>query len=146
VRSLGAVLTVVAVAACGHIGFDDRDVGGDPDAAAGCPPDMVRIEASTDVCVEKSERGYETWTQAEATCLGLGRRLCAGAEWLIACLNAPGVIDMANDGNGADPEWEWFAGEEGGVAEKGGFELCEDTSSHPVVDPYDYRCCLSLGG
>jgi hypothetical protein len=145
-RPLGAVVTAVLVGACGHIGFDERDVPGDPDAAAACPADMVRIEPVADVCVETNERGNEAWTSAQTTCAALGRRLCDAAEWLIACTNAPGLVDMANDAGGADPEWEWFAGEADGVAEKGGYAACTDTSSHSVVDPYDYRCCLTLGG
>ena len=132
------------VGGCGHIGFDAREGQGDPDAVPGCPPDMVPIETGADVCIEKSERGNDTWTTARSTCLGLGRRLCEATEWYTGCVSAPVLADMADDPGGA--EWEWFAGEEGGVAEKGGFAACTDTSSHAVVDPYDYRCCLTLGG
>jgi hypothetical protein len=144
VRALGAVLTAAVLGGCGHIGFDERTGDDGGDAPTQCPADMVLIDSGADVCVEKAERGYAPWLEAKTACVDLGRRLCDGTEWYIACLGAPFLVDMANDGGGANPQWEWFAGLSVDIAEKGGFAECADTSSHVVTDPYDFRCCLTL--
>jgi hypothetical protein len=89
------------------------------------------------VCIEQARRGAETWTNARASCMGLGRRLCADAEWFEACTMANGLIDMVNDG------YEWVAEQDSGVAQKRGASGCDDMSAHEIfVDRYGYRCCL----
>ena len=138
---------LVLIAGCGRIGIEPRigelDAAVTPDVTADarvCPADTTELMAGSTVCIEKTERGNDTWTNAKAACEGLGRRLCADAEWLLACDSATGLVDMAND---AASEWEWMAEETGGVALKRGFAACGDMSSHEIlVDPYDYRCCV----
>ena len=145
-----ALALLVLTAACGRIGYDELaavriDAMADaPVDAATCPSDTTPITAGSSVCVELVERGNAPWTVARDTCASLGRRLCADAEWAIACTDASGLVDMANDGNGATPEWEWVAEEAAGVAQKRGYSACSSMSSHQVIDPYDYRCCLDL--
>lgn len=139
-------LSLLLLVGCGRIGIEPRigelaDAAPDvaPDARV-CPADTTELMTGSSVCIEKTERGTETWTNAKATCEGLGRRLCADAEWLLACDNATGLIDMAND---AASEWEWMAEENGGVAQKRGYAACSDTSAHEIlIDPYDFRCCV----
>lgn len=142
---------LVVTAGCGRIGYDERarTVDASPvvdapiDAPATCPADMAEIPMMTGVvaadrvCIERAERGNAPWTTAKADCEALGRRLCADAEWYDGCVNAPGLMSMT-DG------YEWVAEEVGGVAQKRGSSGCDDSSSHAVVDPYQYRCCLTL--
>lgn len=156
------ILAVVAVS-CGRIGYDeltdddiDAAVDGSPtidavsvdadstdaiDALAACPSGTVELCSGSLVCIELVERGYDTWTNAVAMCASVGRRLCTGAEWDLACPCATSLTDMFNDNGGSSPEWEWVAEETGGVAHKRGYASCADQSTHVVTDPYDYRCC-----
>lgn len=145
------VALLVVAAGCGRIGLDPiANLGGDaaPDARV-CPSDTAAITttAVTDaalVCIEKTERGTETWTTANATCASLGRRLCTDAEWAAACENTVGLVDMAGDPGGQN--WEWVADIlPSGDGGKRGYDLCSDTSSHEIlVDPYDFRCCVDI--
>jgi hypothetical protein len=145
-----AALLVVAVSACGRIGYDARTAPPDAavdgaaqpvdavqpvDALPVCAADTIEITAGSSVCIELTRRGTEPWTLAKSTCEGLGRRLCADAEWFTGCTNAPGVMNMTGD------SWEWVAEEAGGVAQKRGASGCADISAHAIVDPYGYRCC-----
>ncbi len=128
---------------CGRLDFDTRVQPGDAsidsavDAPAGCPAATTPIAPGSTVCIEQARRGSETWTNAKASCMALGRRLCADAEWFEACTMASGLTDMINDG------YEWVAEESGGVAQKRGASGCNDMSAHEIfVDPYGYRCCV----
>jgi hypothetical protein len=162
---MGMVVVALGAAACGRIGIDEADrsdgpvngadANGSPDGAtvdataidgapAVCPLGTTEIAPGATVCIEITERGYESWTFGNGQCLGLGRRLCADAEWANACVNATGLVDMANDGGGANPEWEWVAEESGGIAQKRGFSTCDERSTHDVGGAYDYRCCVDL--
>ena len=139
---------LLVVGACGRIGYDeliapiDAAVDASPvDGLPACPSGMVPTCADGPVCVDVAERGTIDWTAARDACAADGARLCTDAEWAEACACAAGLIDMANDGAGAMPEWEWVAEESGGVAQKRGYASCDDTSSHSVLDAYDYRCC-----
>lgn len=134
-------------AGCGRLDFDARtqpsdasiDTAGDPaiDAPPGCPSGTTPTRPGSQVCIEQARRGSDTWTRASASCLALGRRLCADAEWFEACKMASGLTDMVNDG------YEWVAEEDSGVAHKRGESGCDDASAHEIfVDPYGYRCCL----
>jgi hypothetical protein len=130
---------LLAVAACGRVDFEARSVPYDaaPDAAPVCPSGTTELTAGSAVCIEIAQRS-DTWTTAKATCAAAGRRLCADAEWALACDNAIGLDSMIG------PDWEWVAEESGGVAQKRGFAACSDTSSHEIfVDPYEFRCCVN---
>jgi hypothetical protein len=138
-RALLAVVVATLGAGCGRIGLDPH--AADAKVRQGeCPSGMLEIAGAGEACIESAERGNAPWTEARDTCAGLGRRLCTATEWAAACAGTAGLIDMADD---AVPEWEWLAAEDGGIAEKGGYAACDDTGTHPVVDPYDYRCCRS---
>jgi hypothetical protein len=154
-RSWTSVLVVVA-SACGRIGYDELEVGdtdaevdaptdADPvdavDALAACPGGTAELCTGSLVCIELTERGYDTWTNAVAACAAVGRRLCTGAEWDLACPCAPSLTDMFNDNGGSSLEWEWVAEESGGIAHKRGYSSCSDQSTHAITDQYDYRCC-----
>ena len=128
-----------------RIGFDTVPTSDAPeipvdvpvDAPRVCPADTVAIAPQSTVCIELVQRGYDPWTVARDTCATLGRRLCADAEWLMACETAPtGLMDMVG------PGYEWVAEESGGIAQKRGASSCQDPSSHQVIDPYDWRCCV----
>ncbi len=145
--ALGAM--IVLTAACGRIGYEPRVGDDDVDAttdtgSAACPTGTTELTAGSLVCIEQEERGNETWTDATSICDGLGRRLCSDAEWFLACTDAVGLVDMANDGAGANPEWEWVSDlATAGEAEKRGYAACGDMSSHEIlIDPYDFRCCV----
>jgi len=161
-RSWVWILAVVT-AGCGRIGYDERNdddidaaadgvsrsdadpvdaVDADPDALGACPNGTVELCAGNTACIEIDERGYDTWTNAVAACAAVGRRLCTGAEWDLACPCATGLNEMFDDGGGSAQEWEWVAEETGGVADKRGYASCADQSTHVVTDPYDYRCCV----
>ncbi len=141
---------VTVLAGCGRIGFSERtqvDAPADApasvdtpaqliDAPAMCPVDALEIAAGSTVCIEIAQRGIDPWTTAKTTCEGLGRRLCADAEWLAGCTNQPTLMDMVGD------DYEWVAEEAGGIAQKRGASACDDSSSHAVIDPYGYRCCV----
>lgn len=143
-----ALLAWLALAGgCGRLDFDARvqpsDASIEPpadtsvDAPVDCPAATTPIAPGRTVCIEQARRGSETWTNARASCMALGRRLCADAEWFTACTMASGLTDMINDG------YEWVAEEANDVAQKRGASGCNDMSSHEVfVDPYGYRCCL----
>jgi len=138
---------LLAWAGCGRIGYEprvlDQDGPSPSDGQAGCPVGTTELTVGSATCIEQAERGTETWTDAKAICEGLGRRLCTDAEWFLGCTDAAGLVDMANDGNGNNPEWEWVAEEQAGVAQKRGYAACTDTSSHEIfIDAYDYRCCV----
>jgi hypothetical protein len=167
-------MTLIALAACGRIDLDPRELDVDapvatfdapaiadadpaaPDAdpsidarvdaakAAVCPDDTTPISDGSLVCVEKNERGTDTWTAASDTCNAAGRRLCSDAEWALACANATDLVDMANDGGGTTREWEWVAEMSAGTAWKRGYTACDETASHSVDTPYDYRCCVDI--
>ncbi len=148
-----SAVVIVLLVACGRINLDPienlaGDATGDAtsDGPRVCPADTAALSAGVTTCIEKAERGTETWTDADATCRGLGRRLCTDAEWALACDQATGLVDMFNDEAGVTPNWEWVADLVGGSeAAKRGFSLCTDTSSHEIfVDPYDYRCCVDI--
>lgn len=159
-RSWASVLVMVACA-CGRIGYDelegdDTDASADGtgpsdadpvdapdaiDALAACPNGTVELCSGSLVCIEMVERGYDSWTNAVAACAAVGRRLCTGAEWDLACPCAPSLVDMYFDNGGSSAEWEWVAEESGGIAHKRGYASCADQSTHPVTDSYDYRCC-----
>ena len=106
-----------------------------PDAPAVCPVDTLEIMPGAAVCIEIAQRGIDPWDVAKATCEGLGRRLCADAEWYAGCINDPSLMNMFGD------DYEWVAEEAGGIAQKRGSTSCEDMSSHQIIDPYGYRCC-----
>lgn len=154
--TLGTMRGVVllALVACGRIGYEPRLDNGAADATsdttsdtpgADCPPGTLRFTSPPAVveafaCIETAERGNATWTEAREQCTAAGRRLCTDAEWFAACEELPGLVDMAGDGN-----WEWVADEDAGVAQKRGVDVCGDTSAHEIfVDPYDFRCCVDL--
>lgn len=138
-------LLVLTLSSACRIGFDPVTTTADaspgpadvaPDAPRLCPADTVAIAAGSFVCIERVQRGYDPWTVARDTCASLGRRLCADAEWLLACETAPtGLMEMVG------PNYEWVAEEAGGTAQKRGASSCQDPSAHPVIDPYDWRCC-----
>jgi hypothetical protein len=135
---------LVLVCGCGRIGFDGVSRIDDPPPGpdAGCPGDTAKVPVTaarmSASCIEKAQRGSATWTDAKADCEGLGRRLCADAEWLAACLGADGVTEMIGD-------YEWVAEEAAGVAKKRGSSACDDSSEHEIfVDPFGYRCCIDL--
>lgn len=146
---VGSAMLVLA-AACGRIGYDERrsvdaatvvDVAitsdAPPiDAPAVCPVDALEIAPGSTVCIEIAQRGSDPWTTAKSICEGLGRRLCADAEWLAGCTNQPTLMNMVGD------DYEWVAEEAAGIAQKRGASACEDSSSHSVTDPYGYRCCV----
>src|SRR5262245_21060168 len=100
VRSL--VLVAAVVCGCGRIGYDDLvdgaaiDAPSDGPAAPVCPSGTSALRPGSRVCVEQLERGYLPWDAALAACTGVGRRLCTDAEWLEACENASGLVDMTN--------------------------------------------------
>jgi len=145
-------VVLVMLVGCGRIGYEPREAQIDapttdsqPDGPVVpvCPAGTTEITAGASVCVEQAERGGDTWTNAKAVCNADGRRLCGDAEWLTACVDAAGLVDMANDGGGANPNWEWVAEESAGVAQKRGYAACSDTAAHEIfVDSYDYRCCV----
>lgn len=161
--SSGWILAVVTVS-CGRIGYDERsdddtdaaETDASPidaeaidaaaidaiDALAACPNGTAELCAGSLVCIEIAERGYDTWTNAVATCSAVGRRLCTQAEWDLACPCAPSLMEMFQDGGGSTLEWEWTADESGGVAHKRGYDSCASQSTHVVTDPYDFRCCV----
>ena len=135
-------MLLFGLAACGRFGFDESGIGvvtpdATPDAPPTCPSDTTELAPDATVCIEKAQRS-DTWTNAKMMCGSAGRRLCADAEWALACDNAVGLISMVG------PDWEWVAEEAGGVAQKRGFGACSDTSSHEIfVDPYEFRCCVN---
>lgn len=139
---------LVCVVGCGRIGIDpiaNRVDDAVADTPRVCPADMVAIAEGVPTCVETSERGTLTWTEADQACKAAGRRLCGGAEWTLACEKAPGLVEMANDGGGNAINWEWVAEVNGDIADKRGLELCTDMSAHEIfADPYDFRCCLDI--
>lgn len=144
-RRLSLLGWLALAGGCGRLDFDARmappsDASVDAAIdAAGCPAATTPIAAGSTVCIEQARRGSETWTNARASCMALGRRLCADAEWFEACEMASGLTDMINDG------YEWVAEESNGVAQKRGASGCGDMSSHEIfVDPYGYRCCVDL--
>lgn len=148
------IACAVLAAGCGRLGFNQEqqppsdaasDVASDvaidmsPDAAV-CAADTTPILAGSMVCIEKAQRGDATWTNARASCIALGRRLCTDFEWFAGCVNAVGVTDMFGD------NYEWVAEESSGVAQKRGASSCNDMSAHEIfVDPYGYRCCTEVG-
>lgn len=139
------LLMVVALAACGRIGYDERpqEVDAPPppidappiDGLPACPAGTTEACPGSTVCIETAERGYTDWTSAGAQCAAQGRRLCTDPEWALACQCAVGLVDMI------DAEWEWLAEETGGIAQKRGYMSCDATSTHPITDNYDFRCC-----
>lgn len=138
---LGILVAAALTAACGRIGYDapvDIDA---VDSLAACPGDMLPLCADALVCIEIAERGYTDWVTARDTCQSLGRRLCSDAEWALGCTCEPALTEMYNDGAGSTLEWEWLLEESGGVAWKRGYQTCDSTSTHPITDSYDYRCC-----
>lgn len=150
-----AVAAAAAAAGCGRIGYDPTALDGLDavavdaadldglaiDALPACPTGTVPLCAGAAVCIEVDERGNADWTTARDTCLGAGRRLCADAEWALGCGCEPTLTEMFLDGAGASLEWEWVAEESGGTAQKRGYDSCDATSTHAIVDAYDYRCC-----
>lgn len=133
-----ASLAIVA-AACGRMGFEARiaELDAGVDVPAACPSDTTELAPDSAVCIEKQQR-RDTWTKAKAACASIGRRLCADAEWALACDKATGLESMIG------PDWEWVAEEAGDVAQKRGFSACTDTSAHEIfVDPYEFRCCVN---
>jgi hypothetical protein len=137
-----AFVLLVALAACGRLGFDagetppvfDIDAQVTPGV---CPSATVETKSDSGVCIETAQRGIKTWVGAKDDCASNGRRLCGDAEWLGACEKAPGLQAMVDD-------WEWVAEETGGIASKrGGAGACTDTSRHEIdIDPFGYRCCV----
>lgn len=103
--------------------------------ALACPADMTPLSGTSSVCIDLADRGGMIWLTGQAACDAEGRRYCTDAEWLEACLNATGLVDMTGDG------WEWVAEQAGGVAHKRGASDCDDASSHVITDPYEVRCC-----
>ncbi|MCX5747195.1 MAG: hypothetical protein NT062_32395 [Proteobacteria bacterium] len=138
------LVVVLFVTGCGRIGYDTVIDDARVDALARCPPDTTALVDGSTVCIELRERGNLPWGAARDACTTAGRRLCADAEWALACTSdvSGALIDMANDGGGVNPEWEWMAEEAAGIAQKRGFAACTDISTHAVGDPYDFRCCL----
>jgi hypothetical protein len=155
----GRIAGLCVIAGCGRFGYDPRSDAAvtTPDALADaahdarldapidtaidayipvCPTGTTELTAGSDTCIELTEHGTDTWTNAKAICEGQGRRLCADAEWFLGCTNATGIIDMTDLG------WEWVAEEASGVAAKRGDDLCTSMSSHVITDPYEYRCCV----
>jgi len=133
---LSWALLVVTAIGCGRVNYDERR-GLDANDPAACPSETTEIQPGGDVCIELVERGTVPWTTAKSMCASLGRRLCADAEWFTACVNATGLVDMIDGG------YEWVAEEMDGVALKRGSTACTVMSSHAVVDPYEYRCCVT---
>lgn len=129
---------VILLFGCGRLGYDRVEADATPDAPPVCPADTLPLSPGSQVCIEIVERGTIPWTDAVTSCAGLGRRLCADAEWFEGCVNATGLVDMI------DGDFEWVAEESGGVAQKRGSTDCTVMSSHAVVDPYEYRCCVDL--
>lgn len=123
---------LLVTSACGRIGYDEVD------SDATCPAGTTSLSPGSSACIEVVERGTMPWTGAAADCAALGRRLCRDLEWAEACVNATNLVDMLDGG------WEWVAEESAGVAQKRGSTECTAISSHAVVDPYEYRCCVDL--
>ncbi len=141
-----AAAVLALLGACGRVGYEPVTTDAPTDVApdvgpAPCPLAMVPICDGASVCIDLAERGYTDWTNARDLCAVTGARLCTDAEWAEACTCAVGLIDMAGDGGGTALEWEWLAEETGGIAQKRGYAACSDTSTHPITDSYDYRCC-----
>lgn len=135
---------VVVAIGCGRIGYDEGGVleaspsidAALPDVLAACPAGTTELSTGSPVCIELTERGTLPWTDAGLDCQAAGRRLCADAEWFEACVNAAGLVDMIDLG------FEWVAEEAAGIALKRGGDACAVMSSHQVIDPYEYRCCV----
>ena len=110
---------------------------GPPDAGPSCPPDMLLVIDGAAFCIEINDRPAEPFDTAATTCAGAGRRLCADDEWRVGCeMGGSGFMDVGDD-------WEWVdVILSPGVAKKRGYN-CVDVSSHAVVDPYPYRCCMT---
>lgn len=148
-RLAPALALALAVAAplgagCGRIGIDLLELAVDapPEVPApACPSGTTELAPGAATCVELVEQGSASWTSADQQCRLLGRRLCTDAEWALACVKAQGLIDMFDDQGGAEPNWEWTADMDAGVAQKRGYGACEDMSSHTVDVTYDFRCC-----
>lgn len=130
-------------AGCGRIGIDLLEVDAAPDVhVPACPPGTTPLAPGAATCIEVVERGSASWIEADARCRELERRLCTDGEWALACTKASGLVDMFDDQGGAEPDWEWTADVDNGVAKKRGYASCEDTSSHGIdTDPYAFRCC-----
>lgn len=134
------VVLVLALVSCGRIGYDglastDAPVD-DRLVEPPCPDGTSAVTEGAATCIELVERGTVPWTTAKQDCEALGRRLCTDAEWAAGCENVVGIVDMIDGG------WEWVAEEAGGVAQKRGSDACTAVSSHAVIDPYEYRCCV----
>lgn len=136
---------------CGRLSFEPIENLAASDAATDgprvCPADTSALSAGVTAgvmtCIEKAERGYMTWTDADAKCRSLNRRLCADAEWALACDQAAGLADMISDADGF--QWEWVAEVANDQGSKRGYEFCGDIATHEIfVEPYDFRCCVDI--
>lgn len=157
VMRLAVACGLGVLCACGRVGYEPRTQPIDAGADAGldasldasldakvdapvvpvCPLGTTELAPGSPTCIEKDQRGSDTWTNAVADCANLGRRLCADAEWFEGCTSAAGLTGMFDD-------YEWVAEEAGGVALKRGPDACDGMSSHEIfIDPYGYRCCVA---
>ena len=61
------------------------------------------------LCVEKSERSAQTWGDANAICLGLGKRLPDYSEWRKACDGKTSGVAGTKDSDFSQMtgNWEW---------------------------------------
>ena len=136
---------ILVMVGCGRINLDPiENLAGDdggPDIGGLCPDDTIDLQNAANTCIEKTERGYKTWVDADTTCRGLGRRLCTDAEWALACGMPAGLTEMTSDVAGF--EWEWVAEVANEQGSKRGYELCGDIATHEIfLQPYDFRCCV----
>lgn len=139
-------MALTLLAACGRLGFDPIEPGPTDaaidaiDAAPVCPSGTTAIAPGARVCIELTEHGYETWTNAVTMCAAASMRLCTAAEWVSGCTNATGLVEVLGD------NWEWVSDKIAvDIAEKrGGSSGCGDISSHVITDPYEVRCCADI--
>jgi hypothetical protein len=114
-----------------------EDAGVAPtDAGAGCPPGSIYSFTDHAYCIEEFQSPPLPYLDADADCGGRGWHLCGGSEYDAACLlGLPYDVDS----------WEWIKTMVSPTeAEKRIPSACGDTAIHPIVDPYPYRCCVSL--
>lgn len=104
-----------------------------------CPSGM--IQASSQFCIEQTERDSVEFFDAAMDCSQQGLRLCTWGEFIVACENAAtlGVQQMVGN-------YEWTnnaANEDGGVRVAGNLNCRQAAVVAAVGNPRKFRCCLS---
>ncbi len=104
-----------------------------------CPSGM--IQASSQFCIEQTERDSTEFFDAALACSQQGLRLCSWGEFIVACENAAtlGVQQMVGN-------YEWTnnaANEDGGVRVAGSLNCRQAGVVAAVGNPRKFRCCLS---